>query len=449
MKIRAIIGLILLFTIISTSNKTFALPTTQFSSTSKLASGKWVKIQVSETGIHEITAKQLAEMGFTDINKVKIFGKGGYVIDEVLNENIVDDFPQVPTTIYNGKIIFYAKGATQMTVNRSLETPYYTGKVNTYSKYGHYFVTDSDEFQVLNINTTTIQETTGIINRDVCYDYIYHNNEIFSFLCSGKTFYGENLLEDYNLTFSMPNHVETYPLTLSFSLGSDVSATTTATASINGIDIPLTSNSISKLGSNRKFEICSPTGISTDVTSADSYSLKIGIAGSSINSANLDYYSVTYVKDTSFPSDSSQMRLGFIDPSMANRVELKNIDETVYVWNVTYDQPKDQFTLNKEDNIFQLSSDTWGEYIAFKPGKQLKSVTISGVIQNSNLHRMATPDMVIIYPANFKAQAEKLAEIHRIYDKFDVIVVEDEAIFNEFSSGTQDAMAYRLFLKML
>lgn len=452
MKTRVIIGFILLFTIISTSNKTFALPTTQFSSTSKLASGKWVKIQVSETGIHEISAKQLAEMGFSDISKVKIFGKGGYVIDEVLNENIVDDLPQVPTTTYNGKIIFYAKGATQMTIDQSAENPYYIGKINPYSKYGHYFVTDSDNFQALNINTTTLQETTGNINQHVCYDYVYHNNEIFSFLCSGKTFYGENLLENYNLTFSMPNRVESYPITLSFSLGSDVSATKTVSASINGTDIPLTSNSIPKLGSNRKFEICSPIGSSSTITPADNYSLKINIAGSGVNSANLDYYAITYIKDTSFPSDSTQMRLGFINPTMAHRVELKNIHEIVYVWDVTHDQPKNQFTLNEGEgnNIFQLSStDNWAQHIAFKPSKQLKPVTILGTINNSNLHSMETPDMVIIHPANFKAQAEKLAEIHRTIDKFDVIVAEEQAIFNEFSSGTHDAMAYRLFLKML
>ena len=449
MKTRAIIGLILLFTIISTSNNTLALPTIQFSSTSKLASGKWVKIQVSETGIHEISAKQLTEMGFTDINKVKIFGKGGYVIDEALNEDINDNFPQVPTTVYNGKLIFYAKGATLMTINRSTAAPYYTGKVNPYSQYGHYFVTDSDDFQALSVNVATTVETEETFNQDICYDYIYHNNEIFSFLCSGKTFYGENILENYKLTFTMPNYVENSPIALSFSLGCDVSTTTTASASINGTNIPLTSNSIPRLGSNRKFEICSPVGTSTDVASADSYSLKINIAGSNVNSAYLDYYTVTYLKYTSFPGDSAQMRLGFFNPSTEHKVELKNIDETVYVWNVTHDQPKDQITLNKGENTFQLSSDTWGQYIAFKPGKQLKQVTISGIIQNSNLHSMQTPDMVIIHPANFKAQAEKLAEIHRVHDKFDVIVAEDKTIFNEFSSGSQDAMAYRLFLKML
>lgn len=451
MKIKTIIGLILFFTIFSTSHNVQALPTTHFTTTSKLATGKWAKIRVTETGVHEITAKQLAEMGFSDISKIKIFGNGGYMIDEVLNESLPDNLSQIPTTTFNEKIIFYAKGATEMVFNIDSENNYYTGTVNPYSKYGHYFVTDSEEFQVLHVNTATDIETTEIVYLEECYDYTHHNNEMFSFLCSGKTFYGENLLENYDLTFSLPNRVEASPMTLLFSIGSSVDAATTVAATINDTEIPLTSNSLPILNPNRKFEICSPMGTSADVAIADNYSLKINITDTGINSANLDYYTVTYTKDTTFPTDSTQMRLGFINTTMAHRVTLKNIDETILVWNVTDGTPKNQFTLNgsSENNTFQLSRETTGQYIAFKPEKSLKSVTITGVINNQNLHGHETPDMVIIYPTNFKTQAEKLAEIHRNHDNFNVIIADEEEIFNEFSSGTQDAMAYRLFLKML
>lgn len=451
MKMKTIIGLILFITIFSTSHNVSALPTTHFTTTSKLTTGKWAKIGVAETGVHEITTEQLAEMGFNDIHKIKIFGNGGYVTDEVLDESLPDDLSQIPTTIFDEKIIFYAKGTTEMVFNIDSGNSYYTGTTNPYSKYGHYFVTDSEEFQVLHVNTVTDVETTGIVYLEECYDYTHHNNEMFSFLCSGKTFYGENLLEDYDLTFSLPHRVEDSPMTLMFSIGSSVDATTTVAATINDTEIPLTSNSLPILNPNRKFEICSPMGSSADVAITDKYSLKINITDTGINSANLDYYTVTYTKDTTFPTDSTQMRLGFTNTTMAHRVTLKNIAETVLVWNVTDGTPKNQFTLNgsSENNTFQLSRETIGQYIAFKPGKRLKSVTITGTINNQNLHGQETPDMVIIYPTNFKSQAEKLAEIHRNQDNFSVIIADEEDIFNEFSSGTQDAMAYRLFLKML
>ena len=56
--------------------------------------------------------------------------------------------------------------------------------------------------------------------------------------------------------------------------------------------------------------------------------------------------------------------------------------------------------------------------------------------------------MIIIAQPNFTTQAERLAEAHRTKDNLTVQVVAPEAIYNEFSSGTPDATAYRRFMKM-
>lgn len=51
---------------------------------SVLASGKWAKIRVSETGIHQLTADVVRRAGFSDISKVKIYGYGGNLQNEAL-----------------------------------------------------------------------------------------------------------------------------------------------------------------------------------------------------------------------------------------------------------------------------------------------------------------------------------------------------------------------------
>ena len=43
-----------------------ALSLSHFAEQSKLASGKWVKVAIDVEGVHEITAEELAEMGFGD-----------------------------------------------------------------------------------------------------------------------------------------------------------------------------------------------------------------------------------------------------------------------------------------------------------------------------------------------------------------------------------------------
>ena len=74
-----------------------------------------------------------------------------------------------------------------------------------------------------------------------------------------------------------------------------------------------------------------------------------------------------------------------------------------------------------------------------------------GDVSNQNLHALKGIDMVIIVPDRtaFVQQAERLAEAHRDKDGLTVEVVKASQVYNEFSSGTPDATAYRRFMKML
>lgn len=72
-------------------------------------------------------------------------------------------------------------------------------------------------------------------------------------------------------------------------------------------------------------------------------------------------------------------------------------------------------------------------------------------ITNQNLHGDGPADMVIIVPASGKlnAQAQRLKEFHEQHDGMRVRLVPADELYNEFSSGTPDANAYRRYLKML
>ena len=59
--------------------------------------------------------------------------------------------------------------------------------------------------------------------------------------------------------------------------------------------------------------------------------------------------------------------------------------------------------------------------------------------------------MVIIIPTSQQllAQAQRLKAFHETHDGLSVSIIPADEIFNEFSSGTPDANAYRRYLKML
>ena len=91
-----------------------------------------------------------------------------------------------------------------------------------------------------------------------------------------------------------------------------------------------------------------------------------------------------------------------------------------------------------------------------KPLADLTSTTLPVptymyAITNQDHHADPQADMVIIIPTSQKLlkQAERLKAFHEQHDSLKVNIVPADELFNEFSSGTPDASAYRRYMKML
>ena len=109
---------------------------------SVLSQGKWAKIRVSSSGIHQLTASTIKSAGFSDLSKVRIYGYGGYLIPEVLTEEYLrdyDDLKEIPTCTVGEKKLFYAKGSVYWDSKDSR-----VRVRNPYSDYGYYFITQDD-----------------------------------------------------------------------------------------------------------------------------------------------------------------------------------------------------------------------------------------------------------------------------------------------------------------
>lgn len=109
---------------------------------SVLSKGKWAKIRVSSSGIHQLTASTIKSAGFSDLSKVRIYGYGGYLVPEVLTDEYLrdyDDLKEIPTCTVGDKKLFYAKGSVYWDSKDSR-----TRVRNPYSDYGYYFITQDD-----------------------------------------------------------------------------------------------------------------------------------------------------------------------------------------------------------------------------------------------------------------------------------------------------------------
>ena len=87
-----------------------------------LAEGNWVKISTTDAGIYQITEDSLRAWGFTDPSKIKLFGYGGTVIDELFanSDNYIDDLPQIPLWRHNNKLYFYSQGTSKWSFDSRL-----------------------------------------------------------------------------------------------------------------------------------------------------------------------------------------------------------------------------------------------------------------------------------------------------------------------------------------
>lgn len=102
-------------------------------------------------------------------------------------------------------------------------------------------------------------------------------------------------------------------------------------------------------------------------------------------------------------------------------------------------------------DYISLTSLTAPEITSGILSEKLPSAEFVQNIENQDLHADSGIDMVIIIPTSQKllAQAQRLKEFHEQFDSLKVRILRADQLFNEFSSGTPDASAFRRYMKML
>lgn len=445
-----------------------ALDASHFATTSKLASGKWVKIAIPESGMYELTSTELAEMGFSSIANVRVYGVGGNRISEVLDGSAPDDLQPVAVGRTGNKIFFYANGPVSfsMTNYNSTTLPtQFTRIINPYSNYGYYFLTESTGADNT-VSTAAAATVTNPADKTSSLGYWRHENELMSVGFSGKEFMGEDFTNEVlRIPYSIPNLVGNQ-----ITVQTDVAANATALSYVStcvhsgsATDTVPFSLSASKIFVPASVYVfyneASPTATVTLTDPQPEGYLQPGInlssATANLLTAKLNYFIITYPRLNVLPTDDAQghqLLMGFDSPTNTDRVVLPGASATTQVWNITNHNSPVAMPLTTVDGGRAFTNGNNADYLiymAFDPAQTLKKIANYKHVENQNLHAATTPDMVIVTNSYFHEQAQRIADMHTAKDGMTVLVVDQEKIFNEFSSGTPDAMGIRMFNKML
>ncbi len=348
------------------------VPAGRYADNSVLATGRWAKIRVAQSGVYQLTDAFIKKCGFTSLDKVKIYGYGGALVPEKLSGDYLketDDLKQVATCKVDGKRLFHAQGPVSWTEDNDRIR-------NPYSQYGHYFLTENED------STFTIGEEEFV---NSFYPNADFNNTLYEVDDYAWYTGGRNLFDARLIETGAP---------------AEYTMASTPNSASGTVRVAITANAYS--------------------------TIRISVNDSIAGQMNIPAITSSYDKAT---INTATFRLKNI--KAGNKVTV----EKVSGGNVRLD-----YIVLHNDNA-RPAPDLHG---SFDTPEYMYHIT------NQNHHADEPVDMVIIIPTSQKnrSEAERLKALHEKYDSMTVRIVPADELFNEFSSGTPDASAYRRYMKM-
>lgn len=441
-------------------HKPITKSTNPYPSSSVLSEGNWYKITINNTGIHRITANEIISQGMNieniPISQVAIYGNGGGALSENNKDFEYNDLMENPIYINdnngnglldgNDYILFYAQAANVWKYNKSQKT--YEYHIHPYSKYNYYYLTTNAPCTTNKriISKNISQQPNDTINTYTYYSTIH--NDAVNTHGSGRIWVGDkfsNAVPNRSYSISIPNAIPNSNVSVRYALASISNANSSFDVSINGTTLKHTFSTGYRYPYQGLYCTTKPSSSSKCEISIN-YSPRESLA-----SGYLDYIEVNAPAKLIFSDGQLKFRKApDINDSSVNLFEISNTSSSVRVWNVS--DPCNVTELNATyhngKTMFLDSVSDIAEWIAFDGSTYYSPASLTP-IANQNLHGMPQPDYIIVAPPVFTEQAERLAQLHRLHSGLDVAVVTPEEIYNEFSSGKQDAMSIRRFLKML
>lgn len=426
----------------------FGAGSDRYASQSALSTGKWARFNVSEEGLQFISNSELRRLGFSDPQKVNVYGYGGREIDERLHSGHPDDLPLQPCVHTQSGILFYGTGSVGWKASAGKITPIDRVR-NRYSDHSYYYISDKEcDFSVLQKRAASPAAGGRIIDRG--YVGLLHEQELAMAANTGALALGEDFRVEQSKSFSFR-----LPGNTGAKAYADVNFATRTTSGSSSLLITANGNLLPSTTADVIAGITDPDMFirqrsTVKEISGSGEKIDLGvkwIPGGAVQTARLDYITMAY--ERYFRLDDGPLLFshsGYYD----DRIEISGADATVLVYDVTDSAHPIELEYELKDGkaCFTPLATGLRFYIAFRPDQQGISLSRGESVGNQNLHGLSSPDMLIICPKEFRAAADRIASLHLQQDGIRSVILTPSEIYNEFSSGVPDVSAYRKLMKM-
>ncbi len=428
----------------------------QSAANAPLREGHWARLSVTRTGVHKVTFAALREAGIDNPAEVRLFGRGGAMLSEVLEDNSLQLTP-VPTYVADEAVYFYATGTTEWIPEVSQQT--FRHQQNIYSNKGYYLATDRTDLPAHHIDSQGAQQATETAVRTSFLAHVVHEEDRHSLRASGRKLFGEP--------------IGGHPLSVSLSLPTPLMPAAEGQLGVAYVGLPDKDQTLEltvRLGGETYRDIIKRSedgststylaGIyhakrfATHLTSeAQSVEVQLQVSPAG-RPTYLDY--VTLVAPVALQY-GGKGQLSFRNFSATpgavaqHRIGVSGAASTLQLWGRTAEGLVTSLSVAEQGGALTFTgavTDGAGrpvEYTLFAPADAYPVEQVV-TLPHGGVRLDTVPDYLMITTEALRPAAERLAIYHREHSGLRVQVVTQQELFDEYNGGTPDATAYRLML---
>ena len=429
------------------------------STQSVLKQGNWFKFGVSKTGIYKLDRNFLTQLGVpstVDPRTIQIYGAGGRMLPVVNQSDYPTDLQETSIYVHGEEkgrldaedyVLFYGIGVDQWNDDSLTYLNLYTNEAIYYLTYGQ-----QQGLRVSNYIEPSGREVQTLSEFD---GRAFHEQDLVNIGKLGRKWFGEEfgLVNEKNFTLDLLHLKPSSPVTFGVNTASSSYGNTSFSFTVNnqyagGVSFfPIRSATTKGYESyfEQEMQLNSPR-VEVKLTYQNG-----GVPNSM---GYLDYIEFFYKgallggdKQYRFSNDKTKtidgvIRWNFTQTHQVNRI-----------WNVTDvsaistlavgNQP--QFSYKSQggsEQFYQVEVPTDYYTPLLVPNGRVRNQDLKGAV-----HAQAAIDYLIITNEALVASAQQLAQFHRQHSQLNPLVVSVEQIYNEFSSGQQDGVAIRNFVR--
>lgn len=422
-----------------------------------LSTGIWYKIPVQHTGIYKITTAEIPNLNGVSCSSIALYGDADGMLSSSnriavpydVSPNAIEVVDHNANGLFDADdyLLFYGSGPNVWHYNSS--SHFFEYRMHAYANYNYYYLTLSSSFDtsVADSLRITARHYPQTEQQDITTHTgvaLVHNDNLN--VLSGGQIWVDNKFNhaanrrDISLTFpTADSHIR-----LRYGLAN--TSTKPASFSVNCAN----NSRIHSFSSGNNYRVFSE---SFNGITSNSVLFTFGYQPQESNANGyFDFIEINGIQNLSYPGGQYFIRNSqLLQDGTLGRFLVEGYRPDMKIWDVTHPCQPYVLAANSGTNArfyFVAPTDQVRTFVAFTAGDALTPSGISP-IENQDIRGAFPPDYVIVTHHDFLHQAQALADIHQLHSGLNVLVVTQEQVFNEFSSGRPDPIAIRRMLRCL